>query len=65
MLNKSDHDLLMDVHTVLLGTNGQGGLCRQVEKNTKSINKIYILLAVISAGTGGGAWAIVQKIMGG
>lgn len=31
MPEKSDHDLLMEIHTTLLGANGQGGLCRDFE----------------------------------
>ncbi len=29
---KSDHDMLADIHVVLLGTNGQGGLLRDHDK---------------------------------
>jgi hypothetical protein len=65
MVEKSDHDLLLEVHSTLLGTNGQGGLCRQVDKNTKAINKIWILLAIIIAAGGGGAWGIISKLLGG
>jgi len=65
MPEKSDHDILIEVHSSLMGANGQGGLCRQVERNTRSINKIWICLAFIAAGTGGGAWAIVSKLIGG
>lgn len=64
-MEKSDHDLLVEVHTMLLGTNGQGGLARQVEANTKAITKLWIAEAVIVASTGGGAYAIVQKLIGG
>ena len=64
MTEKSDHDMLMDIHTVLLGTNGQGGLYRQVKDNTKNINRIWIVLAVLAASVGGGTWGIVNKLLG-
>jgi hypothetical protein len=64
MVEKSDHDLLTEMHTVLLGTNGHPGICDQVEKNTKSINKIWICLAMIGSSIGGGAYGLVKALMG-
>jgi len=65
MNEKTDHDLLLEVHGTLLGTNGQGGLCRQVDKNTKAISKLIIAVIVIGLTVGGGAWGIVSKLLGG
>ncbi len=28
MAEKSDHDILVEIHTAVMGSNGQGGLCR-------------------------------------
>ncbi len=64
MPEKTDHDLLTEMHTVLLGTNGNPGLCRQVEHNTKSINKIWICMAIIASSVGGGIYGIVQLFIG-
>lgn len=65
MLDKSDHDLLLQIHATLLGTNGQGGLYRQVEQHTKAIQKLWIIVALIIASIGGGSYAIMQKFLGG
>ena len=65
MAVKSDHDLLLEVHATLLGTNGQGGLVRQVESNTKAIQKLWIIVALIIASIGGGSYAMMQKFLGG
>lgn len=59
-MDKSDHDLLTEMHTVLLGTNGHPGLCRQVERNTKDIVKLWIILAVLVATAGGGVYGLLD-----
>jgi L-serine deaminase len=64
MPEKTDHDILTEIHTVLLGTNGTPGLCKQVEHNTKSINKLWICIAVIGSSIGGGAYGIVKLLIG-
>ena len=61
---KTDHDLLIEIHTVLLGTDGHTGLCEQVERNTKSINKIWICLVVIASSVGGGVYGLVKILVG-
>jgi len=63
MPEKTDHDILLEIHTTLVGVNGQGGLCRQVERNTKSINKLWIIVAVIAASIGGGGYGIIQALL--
>lgn len=65
MSDKSDHDLLIEIHGRLMGTDGQGGLCRQVNNNTKQINRIWIAITLISATVGGSAWGIISKLLGG
>lgn len=40
------------IKTALLGYDGTDGICRQVEKNTSSISKIFIFLAFIAGSTG-------------
>ena len=63
MDKKTDHDRIVEIHSVLLGANGQGGLCRQVEKNTKAIFRLWIFVIVLSISVGGGAFGIVQAVM--
>ncbi len=63
MIEKTDHDKITEIHAVLLGTNGYPGLCKQVEHNTKAINKIWIAIAVIASGVSGGAYGILQAIL--
>ena len=63
MPDRTDHDLIIEMHTVLLGTDGHLGLCKQVEKNTKAINKIWIIIAVIAASMGGCVYGILQAIL--
>ncbi len=36
MSDKSDHDMLIEIHAVLLGANGHKGLCEQFEEHKKS-----------------------------
>ena len=56
---------LIQVCDVLLGVNGKHSLIEEVSKNSKAIVKIWILLAVLTASTGGGAFAILQTVLGG
>ncbi len=74
MAEKLDHELLVEMHQkiigieqVLKGYNGDGdtGLCKQVENNSKAITRLWIALAVVIATSGGSSYAIAQKIMGG
>ena len=55
---------IKEIKTALKGYNGQIGLCQQVEKNTKAINKIWICIAVIASSIGGGIYGIVKVLMG-
>ena len=65
MPEKTDHDRLVEVHAALLGVNGQGGLNRQVEKNTKNIFKLWCAIIAIAVSIGGGVFGIIKTILGG
>ena len=64
MLDKNDHDLITEIHTVLLGTNGHPGIAKQVERNVKAINKIWICIAVVMSSVGGGIYGIIEILKG-
>jgi len=61
---KSDHDLIIEIHTVLLGTNGHNGIANQVERNAKAITKIWICIAIIISSIGGGVYGIIELLRG-
>jgi len=61
---KNDHDLITEIHTVLLGTNGHNGVAKQVERNGKAITKIWICIAVIMSSIGGGIYGIIELLKG-
>uniref|UniRef100_A0A6M3LRG3 Uncharacterized protein n=1 Tax=viral metagenome TaxID=1070528 RepID=A0A6M3LRG3_9ZZZZ len=65
MPEKTDHDRLVEVHAALLGVNGQGGLNRQVEKNTKAIFKLWCAIIAIGVSIGGGVFGLVKVFLGG
>jgi len=55
---------LDEIKTVLKGYNGNVGLCKQVENHTKSLNKIWIVLAIIAASTSGTGFTIWKVLIG-
>ena len=61
---KNDHDLLIEIHTVLLGTNGHLGLCQHVERNSKAINKLWIAVVIIASSVGGGIYGVIELLRG-
>lgn len=61
-VDKMAYDI-SDIKVALKGYNGQEGLCKKVNQNSKSINKVYIYLAILAASTGGGAYGIIQTIL--
>jgi len=63
MPEKSDHDRLVEIHATLLGTDGQGGIARQVERNTKAIFRLWIMLVVLSVSVGGGTFGIIRAVL--
>ena len=64
MPDKNDHDLITEIHTVLLGTNGHPGIARQVERNTKAITKLWIAITIIATSIGGGVYGLVKILIG-
>jgi len=61
---KSDHDKLTEIHAVLLGVNGNPGLCKLVDRNTRMINKLWVAVIVIATSVGGGAYGIIELLKG-
>jgi len=37
MAEKSDHDVLLDIHTYLFGSNGEGGFIKRTDTRLKSL----------------------------
>ena len=52
MTEKSDHDMLVEMHTVLLGANGTPGLVDKVEKQGSCISglkvRVYVILGLLA-----------------
>jgi len=61
---KEDHDRLTEIHAVLLGVNGNPGLCKLVDRNTKMINKLWIAIVIIATSIGGGVYGIIELLRG-
>jgi len=61
---KEDHDRLTEIHAVLLGVNGNPGLCKLVERNTKAIQKLWVAVIIIATSIGGGVYGIVELLKG-
>ena len=61
---KEDHDRLIEIHAVLLGVNGNPGLCKLVDRNTRMINKLWVAVIVIATSIGGGVYGIVELLKG-
>jgi len=55
---------LVEITTVLKGYNGNRGLCKQVDDNSRAINRMWIALGIIGASVGGSAYGIVKALMG-
>ena len=64
MSEKTDHDKITEIHAVLLGVNGNPGLCKLVDRNTKMINKLWIAVIVIATSVGGGVYGIIELFKG-
>jgi len=54
---------MSEVTTALRGYNGQVGLCRQVEKNSKAIFRLTIIMAIIAVSIGGGTYGIIDLLL--
>ena len=64
MQEKTDHDKLTQIHAVLLGVDGNPGLCKLVDRNTKMINKLWVAVIVIATSIGGGVYGIIELLRG-
>ena len=62
MTEKTDHDRIIEIHAVLLGTNGNPGVAHQVARNSKAIGKIWIAIAVLASTIGGGTYGIIELL---
>lgn len=60
---KSDHDMIIEMYTEMVGLDGRGGLCHMVAKHEKAIFKMWIFLIVLALSVGGGTWGIVRAIL--
>ena len=55
-LTKEERETLTEIKTAICGIDGQGGLIKQVQGNTKKINKLNIITAsIIGSGILGGS----------
>jgi len=61
---KEDHDRLTEIHAVLLGVNGNPGLCKIVERNTKAIQKLWVAVIIIATSVGGGVYGVIELFKG-
>ena len=64
MTELTDHDRLTQIHAVLIGVNGNPGLVKLVDRNTKMINKLWIAIAIIATSIGGGVYGIIELLKG-
>ena len=60
----TDHDRLTQIHAVLLGVNGNPGLAKLVDRNTRSIQKLWIAIIIIATSIGGGVYGIIELLKG-
>ena len=64
MNDLTDHDKLTQIHAVLLGVNGNPGLRKLVDRNTRMINRLWVAIIVIAISVGGGAYGIIELLKG-
>ena len=67
MPNKTDHEMLSDIHTYLFGTNGEGGFIKRTDTRLKALEgsmawntrNICILMGILigSGIIGASTWA--------
>jgi len=60
------YDSVIKIKTALVGLDGQGGLVRQVNNNTKKVNRLNIIIAgLVGSGVlGGGIVGIIKLLTG-
>ena len=51
------------VKTALKGYDGQVGLCKQVERNSKAIAKLWICIIILALSIGGGTFGLVKAVL--
>jgi len=64
MLEKDDHDKLTEIHAAIIGINGNPGLIKLVDRNTRAIQKLWIAIIIITTSIGGGVYGIVELLKG-
>ena len=61
---KSDHDKLTEIHAVIIGVNGNPGLVKLVDRNTKAIAKLWIAIVILATSIGSGVYGIIELLKG-
>jgi hypothetical protein len=61
---KTDHDKLTEVHAAIIGLNGNPGLIKLVDRNTRSIQKLWVAVIVLATSVGGGVYGIIELLKG-
>uniref|UniRef100_A0A6H1ZT39 Uncharacterized protein n=1 Tax=viral metagenome TaxID=1070528 RepID=A0A6H1ZT39_9ZZZZ len=64
MTELTDHDRLTQIHAVLIGVNGNPGLVKLVDRNTRSIQKLWLAIIIIATSIGGGVYGIIEILRG-
>jgi len=64
MNDLTDHDKLTQIHAVIIGVNGNPGLVKLVDRNTKAIQKLWIAVIIIATSIGGGVYGIIELVKG-
>lgn len=59
MAEKSDHDMITEMYALLLGVNGQRGMCDDVKSLMKRMRIVEIVIAILLAG---GGYGIAQLV---
>jgi len=61
---KEDHDRLTEIHAVIIGVNGNPGLVKLVDRNTRAIQKLWIAVVIIATSIGGGVYGAIELLKG-
>ena len=64
MTEKTDHDKLTEIHAVIIGVNGNPGLVKLVDRNTRAIQKLWVAVIIIATSMGGGVYGIIELLRG-
>lgn len=67
-MERTDHDLLIEIHSCLMGANGHGGLCKEVKdlktdyySFKKAVLAVFFFL-LGSGALGAGIWKLAGTI---